>query len=85
MATRRFPGVSIAERGGDDPAWKSKPSWYLVATQDQCSADGPAWMPNAPGRVRKRAGEPFTVCFQAARTWRPLSKGGREVAGAGRG
>jgi pimeloyl-ACP methyl ester carboxylesterase len=51
MANSQVPwGVAALEGAVSEPAWKTKPSWYLVATDDRMIP------PQAQGFMSKRAG-----------------------------
>jgi pimeloyl-ACP methyl ester carboxylesterase len=51
MANSQLPyGVAAAEGAVTEPAWKAKPSWYLVATSDRMIP------PDVQRRMAKRAG-----------------------------
>src|SRR4029077_18486977 len=51
MANSQVPwGVAALEGAGSEPAWKTKPSWYLVATDDRMIP------PPAQRFMSKRAG-----------------------------
>jgi pimeloyl-ACP methyl ester carboxylesterase len=76
MADSQVPwGLDALNGAVSAPAWKTKPSWYLVATDDHMIPPLPsASWPSAPGRRRSRnaAVMPFTC---RARQWSPtLSK-----------
>jgi pimeloyl-ACP methyl ester carboxylesterase len=67
MADSQVPwGLEALNGAGSTPAWKSKPSWYLVATQDRMIP------PNAQRGMAGRAGA--TVVEAAGSHSIPVSK-----------
>jgi len=88
MASSQVPwGLDALNGAVTTPAWKSKPSWYLVATQDHMIP------PPAQHAMAKRAGAAVseTAASHSLYVSKPrdvaavIEKAAREVAGAGRG
>jgi pimeloyl-ACP methyl ester carboxylesterase len=88
MASSQVPwGLDALNGAVTIPAWKSKPSWYLVATQDHMIP------PPAQHAMAKRAGAAVseTAASHSLYVSKPrdvaavIEKAAREVAGARRG
>ena len=88
MASSQVPwGLDALNGAVTTPAWKSKPSWYLVATQDHMIP------PPAQHAMAKRAGAAVseTAASHSLYVSKPrdvaavIEKAAREVAGARRG
>jgi pimeloyl-ACP methyl ester carboxylesterase len=68
MADSQVPwGVECLTGTISEPAWRTKPSWYLVATEDRMiPPDGPAFDVRAGGFDRCRGrGQPCDLCVAA--------------------
>ena len=55
QATQRPFSVAAFSEPSGDPAWKTIPSWYLVATNDHAIPPATQRFMAAPGRARSSA------------------------------